>query len=90
MGADGHTASLFPGNEILDEKKRLVKEVFVKDKGIYRISFTLPLINRAKQILILVAGKEKAAALKKLAANRKTGNPLPVQLLKGNILWMIN
>ena len=89
MGADGHTASLFPGNEILDEKKRLVKEVFVKDKGIYRISFTLPLINRAKQILILVAGKEKTAVLKKVVANRKTSNLLPVQLLKGNITWMV-
>ncbi|MEP7237912.1 MAG: 6-phosphogluconolactonase [Ferruginibacter sp.] len=89
MGADGHTASLFPGNEILNEKKRLVKEVFLKDKGIYRISFTLPLINRAKQILLLVAGKEKEPVLKKVLANRKTNNPLPVQLLKGNITWMI-
>ena len=90
MGADGHTASLFPGTEILNEKKRLVKEVFVKDKKIYRISFTLPLINRAKQILLLVNGKEKEPLLKKLSANRKTNNPLPVQLLKGNILWMVN
>ena len=89
MGADGHTASLFPKNEILEEKKRLVKEVFLKDKEIYRISFTLPLINRAKQILLLVAGKEKTAVLKKVSANRKTNNPLPVQLLKGNITWMV-
>jgi len=89
MGADGHTASLFPGNEILLEKKRLVKEVFVKEKNIYRISFTLPLINRARQILLLVNGKEKEAVLKKLSANRKTNNPLPVQLLKGDITWMV-
>lgn len=90
MGADGHTASLFPGTEILNEKKRLVKEVFVKEKNIYRISFTLPLINRAKQILLVVNGKEKQTVLKKVLANRKTNNPLPVQLLKGNILWMVN
>jgi 6-phosphogluconolactonase len=90
MGADGHTASLFPGNEILEEKKRLVKEVFLKEKEIYRISFTLPLINKAKQVLMLVAGKEKATALKKVAANRKTSKPLPVQLLKGNITWMVS
>ncbi|MEO6254524.1 MAG: 6-phosphogluconolactonase [Ferruginibacter sp.] len=89
MGADGHTASLFPHHEILQEKKRLVKEVFLKDKEIYRISFTLPLINRAKQILLLVAGKEKTAVLKKVSANRKTSKPLPVQLLKGNITWMV-
>jgi 6-phosphogluconolactonase len=90
MGADGHTASLFPGNEILNEKKRLVKEVFVKEKNVYRISFTIPLINRAKQILLLVNGKEKEHVLKKVSTNRKTNNPLPVQLLKGDITWMIN
>ncbi len=90
MGADGHTASLFSGTEILHEKKRLVKEVFVKEKKIYRISFTLPLINRAKQILLVVNGKEKQSILKKISGNRKTNNPLPVQLLKGNILWMVN
>jgi 6-phosphogluconolactonase len=90
MGTDGHTASLFPGNEILNEKKRLVKEVFVKEKNMYRISFTLPLINRAKQILLLVSGEEKQPVLKKISANRKTNNPLPVQLLKGDITWMVN
>jgi len=89
MGADGHTASLFPGNEILNEKKRLVKEVFIKEKNTYRISFTFSLINKAKQILLLVNGKEKEPALKKISVNRKTNNPLPVQLLKGDITWMI-
>ena len=89
LGADGHTASLFAGNKILTEKKRLVKEVFLKDKNIHRISFTLPLINRAKAILVLVNGKEKEAVLKKVSARRKTKNPLPVQLLKGDITWMI-
>ncbi len=89
MGADGHTASLFPGNEILQEKKRLVKEVFVKEKNIYRISFTVCLINRAKQILLVVNGEEKKSILKRVSSKRKTKNPLPVQLLKGDITWMI-
>ena len=89
MGADGHTASLFPGNEIIQEKKRLVKEVFLKEKNIYRISFTLLLINRAKQILVLVTGKEKKPVLKRIYSNRKTKTLLPVQLLKGDITWMI-
>lgn len=89
MGADGHTASLFPGTPIVQEKKRLVKEVFLQQKNIYRISFTLPLINRAKEILFLVQGKEKAPVLKKIVANRKTQKPLPAQLVKGNITWMI-
>lgn len=90
MGDDGHTASLFPGNKILDEKKRLVKEVYLPEKEIYRISFTLPLINKAKQILFLVSGKEKERVLKKILSGRKTKNQLPVQLIKGNVLWMVN
>ncbi len=89
MGADGHTASLFPGTVILQEKKRLVKEVFLQDKNIYRISFTFPLLNRAQQILMLVNGKEKEPVLKKVLAKRKTGKPLPVQQLQGDITWMI-
>ena len=90
LGPDGHTASLFPKNEILKENKKLVKEVYIKEKEMWRISFTLPLFKHAKQILFLVSGKEKAPVLKKLLSNKKTTNPLPVQLIKGNILWMVN
>lgn len=90
MGADGHTASLFPGNKILNEKKRLVKEVFVQEKNMYRISFTLPLLNRAKQVLLLASGEEKKQVLKRIVAKRVTAKPFPVQLLKGDITWMIN
>lgn len=90
MGADGHTASLFPGNEIVNEKKRLVKEVFVKEKNMYRISFTLPLINRAKQVLLLVSGEEKKEVLKKILTKRNKIKQLPVQLVQGDITWMVN
>lgn len=90
MGADGHTASLFPGTAILQEKKRLVKENFLTGKNIYRISFTLPLINKAKQILLIINGREKETILKRISSGRKTKTPLPVQLVKGDITWMIH
>lgn len=90
MGADGHTASLFPGNEVLKEKKRLVKEVFVHETNSFRISFTLPLINAAKEILILVSGKEKKPIIKKLLDKKRTKIEYPVQLVKGNVLWMVD
>ena len=55
----------------------------------FRISFTLPLINQAKQILLLVSGEEKKQVLKKIVAKRSIARPFPVQLLKGDITWMI-
>jgi 6-phosphogluconolactonase/glucosamine-6-phosphate isomerase/deaminase len=62
--------------------------VFLKEKNIYRISFTFLLINKAKQVLLLVNGEEKRSLLKKIASSRKSKNPLPVQLVKGDITWM--
>ena len=90
MGADGHTASLFPGSVLLKEKKRLVAAVYLAATNTYRISFTLPLINKAKQILILVSGKDKKPMLNKISGKRVTKDPLPVQMVKGNILWMVD
>src|SRR5215212_6439970 len=63
MGEDGHTASLFPETDILTEKNALVKDIFLAEQNMYRISFTIPLINNARNILFLVTGKEKAAML---------------------------
>jgi 6-phosphogluconolactonase len=70
LGEDGHTASLVPGDPILDVSDRDVALT-----GIYlgrrRMSLTYPLINRARKILWLVAGAEKAAMLERL----KAGDP---------------
>jgi len=67
LGADGHTASLVPGDPILD-----VSERDVAVTGIYmgrrRMSLTYPAINRARRILWLVTGAEKAAMLARLRA----------------------
>jgi len=63
MGGDGHTASLFPGSEALDEADRLVTSAFVPVLRRCRLSFTLPLINAAHSVLFLVTGRDKAEAL---------------------------
>jgi 6-phosphogluconolactonase len=93
VGEDGHIASLFPGTDILKKKKRLVKEVWVEQKQTWRISFTLPLINKAAQIIFMVTGKEKAAVIATALANKKTKLLLPVQLVqpgKGIIYWLLD
>jgi 6-phosphogluconolactonase len=65
MGTDGHTASLFPGSNFLDEKEKWVAAV-PKDTGsppVPRITLTLPVLNQAKNILFLLSGKRKREIL---------------------------
>jgi len=93
LGEDGHTASLFPGTEILLENKALVKQVFLKNKKSYRISFTVPLINNAKHVLFLVTGIEKSVIIQKLMLKPVKRNIFPAQLikpLKGDLHWFLD
>ena len=93
IGDDGHTASLFPGTFILKEKKRIVQEVWVEQKQNWRISFTLPLINKSAQIIFLVTGREKATVVSEIVRHKKIKPVLPAQLVKpakGNICWMLD
>ena len=89
MGDNGHTASLFPHTSILHEEKLLVKDVYVDEIKMNRISFTAPLINNAKHILFLVAGKEKESMLKKVLEGNYKPDDYPAQLIK-NADWFIS
>jgi len=66
MGADGHTASLFPGTSILNEDKRTVAEVYVEKLQAWRVSLTFPVLEQAHQRLLLVCGEDKADVLAKV------------------------
>src|SRR5437762_11411665 len=65
LGPDGHTASLVPGDPLLN-----VTDVDVAVTGVYqgrrRMTLTYPIINRARRILWLVTGNEKVGALFRL------------------------
>lgn len=65
MGSDGHTASLVPGDEVLDQNDRNVAITGVY-QGHQRMTLTFPAINRARQILWLVTGADKAAMVSRL------------------------
>jgi 6-phosphogluconolactonase len=64
MGEDGHTASLFPGTEALQEHTRLVVANFIPQKNTWRMTFTTPCINQANLIVIYVLGAAKRTILK--------------------------
>jgi 6-phosphogluconolactonase len=65
LGPDGHTASLFPGKPALDENQLFA--VGVPEAGmepqVPRVTLTLPLFNTAREVVFLVAGADKAAAV---------------------------
>jgi len=67
LGADGHTASLFPGSPLVEEGSRavVVTEPYL---GRRRMTLTLPVLNRARRILWIVTGADKRAALARLVA----------------------
>ena len=91
IGTDGHTASLFPGQEGLEEEKRLVIAVTGGDPDVDRLTLTLPVINRARHVVFLVAGKEKAGIVRTVLGPEKTLMPAQrVQPAKGRLTWILD
>ena len=66
LGADGHTASLFPGSPALDERIRWVARVERPDHP--RLTLTLPVLSSARLAMFLVQGQEKREAVGRLLA----------------------
>jgi 6-phosphogluconolactonase len=67
LGPDGHTASLIPGDPVLNVTDRDIAVTGVY-QGRKRMTMTYPVINRAEKIMWLVSGKDKVDAFKKLRA----------------------
>ncbi len=93
MGPDGHTASLFPGTPALQENRRWVVANWVEKLNTHRITMTLPVLNRAAEIILLVAGAEKAPILAEVLELTTPAPKYPVQMvqpLKGTKRWMLD
>lgn len=91
MGVDGHTASLFPGQSTLAEKKKLVVATRGGDPDEDRISMTLPLLNRARHVVFLVSGIEKSAVLQSVLTDPDIR--FPAQAIKpsdGKLTWLLD
>ena len=64
MGADGHTASLFPGTTALAERQRRCAVVQVPKLSATRLTLTYPVFEAAREVFFLIAGEDKAITLK--------------------------
>ena len=93
LGDNSHTASLFPYTKVLHEQKALVKEIFVDEVNMYRITFTAPLINAAHNIAFLVYGGGKAEAVHHILEDERNIEAYPAQLIKpldGTLAWFMD
>ena len=89
-GNDGHTASLFPNTPVLIENRKLIRQVWLDDRQSWRITFTYPLINKARQIILLVSGKEKSAVVHAVFS-KPVKKIYPVQYINAErSLWIID
>lgn len=93
MGPDGHTASLFPGTAALDEERQLVVGQWVQALETWRITLSPPVLNNAADVFFLVAGEDKAAALREVLEGPRHPSTYPSQLIRptrGNLLWLVD
>ena len=93
MGSDGHTASLFPGTDALNERERFAVANRVPQLGSWRFTLTFPVINNARNVMLLVAGADKSETLHKVIEPAKDAGVLPaqsVQPTKGGPIWFVD
>lgn len=82
MGDDGHTASLFPGEAVLDEKEKWVAAYYLKPQEMFRITLTEPIINKADNILIVTFGASKKHALNEVLNGEYNPKLYPLQFIE--------
>ena len=88
LGPDGHTASLLPGEPVLNERKRWVAAVS-HGRPEVRITMTYPVIESSRKVAFLLAGKEKAAMFKTIRAG---SSDVPAARVKpvGELIWFVD
>jgi 6-phosphogluconolactonase len=90
LGTDGHTASIFPGSEVLIETKHLVAAPYVEKFKSYRITMTLPLLNNGASVVFLVSGAEKAEIVRDVLQGERKYPAQAVNPTQGELIWMLD
>lgn len=93
LGPDGHTASLFPGSSALKERSRLVAANWVEKFGHYRLTLTAPVLNNSAEVMFLVSGAEKMAALQSVLYSDAPATQFPAKLVQpvnGRLIWLVD
>jgi len=95
LGTDGHTASLFPGTVAVLEKDRWATEVYSEKDGIYRVTLTAPILNRALVLAFIASGASKAEVLREVLTQGPGPERFPARLIDpdrygGKLYWLVD
>ncbi len=95
MGAEGHTASIFPHSPAFEPEMQahLVVAVEVPATPPQRLTMTIPVFNNAENLFFLVAGKEKAAALERVVTGPPDPENWPATAIRptdGAVMWWVD
>jgi 6-phosphogluconolactonase len=93
LGPDGHTASLFPHTDGLNEMSRIVMANHVPQKDVWRITLTWPVIVQGREVAFLMEGEEKAAMVQTVFAGTYDPEEWPAQLIRpatGNLTLLMD
>ncbi len=82
IGPDGHTASLFPGTTALEERDRWVVANWVPQLDEWRLTLTLPILNRARGVAFLVRGADKARIVAEAFGGVAHASPYPCERVR--------
>lgn len=93
LGADGHTASIFPGTRAVSDRSNRVLVYTVPQLHSERMTLTLPVLNNARHVLFLASGEDKAAALAAVTQGTYRPSTLPAQAVDpqdGTLVWLVD
>ena len=93
LGEDGHTASIFPGQENLFKSDMICDVAMHPDTGQKRITITGSIINNADSVVFLVTGTKKAEIVKKIINKSDFSENYPASLVKpdnGMLRWFLD
>jgi len=93
MGADGHTASLFPGSDIEVNSPTLAVTAHYQSRPANRVTLTPVVLNSARKAVFLVTGKDKAETLSRVLSNVSMPEQYPAQHIQptdGELIWLVD
>jgi len=92
LGADGHTASLFPGAAAVGERSAPAVAVWSEERKSHRVTLTRPVFDAAAKVVFVVAGAGKAEAVRRVL-EEPPSEALPASLIRpesGELLWLLD